>query len=95
MKIKEKQQIMIDKEVDVRIICDECRREIRNRENINKRLRGSHYYEVTTHHHDWGNDSIDSYKYLDFCSFECMVEYMKRYYESGNGSESYDVERTW
>ena len=42
------------------------------------------YWELTTGHNDWGNDSVDSIEYFDICSDACLkakfVEYAK---ESG------------
>ena len=55
--------------------CDTCGRTI----VINDR--SNHYYEVATHHSRWGNESIDSYRYLDFCSYECLLENMNDYFK--------------
>lgn len=38
------------------------------------------YYRITTHHHDWGNDSIESYKYTDCCCIECALKFIKLYW---------------
>ena len=35
--------------------CDICKKEIENNKS---------YWRLTTHHNDWGNDSIDSYEYF-------------------------------
>ncbi len=35
------------------------------------------YYEVVTHHNDWGNDSVDSYEHFDACSPECACKLWK------------------
>lgn len=35
---------------------------------------GHPYYRITTHHHDWGNDSVDSYEYYDACCPECAMK---------------------
>jgi len=37
------------------------------------------YYEVTTHHNDWGNDSVDSYEYFDVCSPDCAYKLWGKY----------------
>ena len=95
MKSTVKQQVTVEKEIDVGVVCDGCGKEIRNKNNMNERIARLPYYEVTTHHNDWGNDSVDSYEYFDFCSLDCMLPHMRTYYKTANGSESYDVERTY
>ena len=37
------------------------------------------YFLITTHHHDWGNDSVDSYEYYDVCSPECVMAFANKY----------------
>ena len=39
------------------------------------------YYRITTHHHDWGNDSIESYSYTDCCCLDCALKFINRYWE--------------
>lgn len=95
MKTTVKQQVTVEKEVDIGVECDECGKEIRNKETMKKRFGSYPYYEVTTHHSDWGNDSVDSYEYYDLCSLDCLMTHMKRYYDKASGSEEYEVERTW
>lgn len=41
--------------------CDICGKEITGK-----------FWQLTRHHYDWGNDSIDSYKHFDLCSRECI-----------------------
>ena len=41
--------------------CDICGKEITGK-----------FWRLTTHHHDWGNDSIESYERFDLCSRECI-----------------------
>lgn len=36
------------------------------------------YYEVTTSHSDWGNDSCESIKNFDICP-DCVVGFVDRY----------------
>ena len=38
------------------------------------------YYRITTHHHDWGNDSIDSYEYTDCCCLDCALAFIRKYW---------------
>jgi hypothetical protein len=52
--------------------CDICKKEIPSKKG---------YWHLTTQHHDWGNDSVESIETFDICSKECMDkkygEYMK------------------
>lgn len=70
--------------------CDVCS------EVINKQ--GQHW-EVTTGHHDWGNDSVDSIENFDICSPSCLREKLNEYIlRSGHNdynSEYFEVKRTW
>lgn len=38
------------------------------------------YYSITTHHHDWGNDSCESYEYIDCCCINCALSFIQRYW---------------
>ncbi len=79
--------------VEVGIKCDNCKKIIKN-ENDYKRtyLQQKHYYEVTTHHHGWGNDSIESYEYYDFCNEKCLFEFLKKYYNGSEGTLCCEIE---
>ena len=53
------------------------------------------YYEVTTHHNDWGNDSIDSYENYDACSPDCAYKLWEKYiHDSAGTSKSLCIEVT-
>ena len=42
------------------------------------------YWELTTGHHDWGNDSCESIQYFDICSEACLKKKFDEYVkESG------------
>jgi hypothetical protein len=62
----------IEKTVSTEIIagvkCDICGKEITGK-----------YWRLTTHHHDWGNDSVDSYEHSDLCSRECINKALDDY----------------
>ena len=61
--------------------CDKC---------ANK-IEGS-YYEVTTGHHDWGNDSCDSVRCYDICP-DCIQEFTENYLKNNIGTEYIEIER--
>lgn len=52
----------------VGIKCDICGKEITGK-----------FWNLTTHHHDWGNDSIESYRDFDLCSRECINKALDDY----------------
>ena len=37
------------------------------------------HYELTTGHHDWGNDSCESIEHFDICSEVCLREKFDQY----------------
>ena len=73
----ETKEHVITEQVLVRsaIICDVCKKEIQS---------DAGYWEVTTHHNDWGNDSIDSYEAFDICSVECLKSKFDEYCDNSN-----------
>lgn len=65
-----------------KIICDTCY------EKVEKDI----YFEVTTGHALWGNDSIDSVVHYQFCSYPCMKKHMDEYFEKPERTYVYDIE---
>ena len=58
------------------ILCDKCGKVIpadRYATPMNR------YYEVTTGHNDWGNDSFESREYHDICP-ECIGKFVADYF---------------
>jgi hypothetical protein len=70
--LREYETKKVEKKVLSKVTCDVCKKEIK---------KGEEYYNVTTHHNDWGNDSVDSFKDFDICSDDCLkvkfVEFVK------------------
>lgn len=48
--------------------CDNCGKVYSNRNFPDE------WHNFSSHHNEWGNDSIESYEYYDVCSPECYVE---------------------
>ena len=66
--------------------CDVCKKEIES----------NSFWQLTTHHHDWGNDSIDSYEDFDVCSEECLRKKFDEYVKDSDNDWNtmcFDVER--
>jgi len=91
-KIKE---VTHKEKVVIGTICDECEKEILNEQDFQDRLRKrmSHYFEVSTHHNDWGNDSIDSYEDYDICSEKCLLEFLRKYFDGKDCSYCCDIKQ--
>ena len=93
-KMQEKEVVKID-EVDIAVICDVCGKEILSEEDLKSHYRTKHsyFYEVTTWHRDWGNDSVDSIEHKDICSTECFNKFMEKYLTDESESLSLEFER--
>lgn len=61
--------------------CDICNKEI----NTNKG-----YWELTTGHHDWGNDSCESIEHFDVCSEICLMNKFSEYLNE-SGKDDYNT----
>ena len=78
----------IDKTVEVyesvldKVICDTC----------NKEIESGKYFEVTTGHHRWGNDSMESFKESDYCSKECLDVAYNKYYDEILETDYFNIE---
>lgn len=74
--------------------CDVCGRIIEppSKENqydwINFKYK---YYEVTTGHHDWGNDSCESIEQYDICT-DCIGKFITKYLDNKEGNRSGYIE---
>lgn len=72
------------------IICDCCKKVIFDKDNIDEFIKGRYnkikYYEVSTGHNDWGNDSIDSFENYDLCSDECLGKKIDEFLKENKGS---------
>lgn len=44
------------------------------------------YFEVTTGHNDWGNDSCESVEHLDICP-DCIAKFVAEYAANVDGTE--------
>lgn len=76
--------------------CDVCHKVIyekKNKKIVKSENRNIGYWNVKTHHSDWGRDSIDSYESKDVCSKECLATIMCDYMEqSSNNYNTQELE---
>lgn len=73
---KELRQVEI-RDVIVGKKCDVCHKDIPPTERYS--MKTFPYYKITTHHSDWGNDSVESFKYYHACSPECALKFATEY----------------
>ncbi len=64
------------------IRCDNCNKKIIDEEK---------YFEVTTGHHDWGNDSCESIEHLDICE-KCINKFSENYLKENKESNTAYIE---
>ena len=67
-------------------VCDICQ----------KKIESDSYWQLTTHHNDWGNDSHESYEYFDVCSKKCLAEKFEEYLKDSDNDINtmcFEVER--
>ena len=53
-------------------------------------LEKSKYFEVTTGHHDWGNDSHESIEHKDICP-ECIDAFVSKYLKYADGTDYIEI----
>jgi hypothetical protein len=85
MKEYEIKEVVKKQEVLKKITCDNCDKDITETEM-------DYFYEVSTSHHKWGNDSIESFKEYDFCSYNCMLEHLFDYFKNAQETYKYEIE---
>ena len=62
-------------------------------ENIIKKINSKDYYEVTTSHGDWGNDSWESLHIYDICSDECLSKMFDEYLKFKSNTKKLEIEK--
>ena len=80
---------VVEKECVVLKKCDACGKDIpptSRKWSVDRKV--TPYFHITTHHDDWGEDSIESYEYLDACCPECAMkiacEYIGKLFDENN-----------
>lgn len=64
-----------------KFFCDMCKKEIDSEDII---------YHITTGHHGWGNDSIDSIEHFCACGEGCLKKAMEGYILNAEHSPHYE-----
>ena len=77
--------------IPVKGVCDGCGKEFALRKYDHSSNNEYYdYYRIITHHHNWANDSCESYEAKDFCCMDCMMNFIRNYWE---GKRKCDVGR--
>ena len=82
MKKYESKPVIHHEQTLTMIICDTCK----------SKVESDIYFDVTTRHSNWGNDSVESIEHHDFCSYPCMKEHMDDYFSEPEKTLVYDIE---
>ena len=86
---KEAEQVVVrTRRRVVGVECDICKRLIAP---AGYREDSSRYFEVTTGHHDWGNDSCESIEHFDICP-NCVGDFVTKYVRESKGTEYLEME---
>jgi len=79
----------IDEICGAKIICDKCGKVIFDFVDGNSHNKiDACYFQLTTGHHDWGNDSPDSVKCDELCCETCVINALADYFENSKGSST-------
>lgn len=70
------------------VVCDVCGKVLEPSKERGAYGNWTKYYEVTTGHRDWGNDSCESVKTVDICP-ECLDKYVSNYFKNTNSTTAY------
>lgn len=94
-KIIEKRVIETDVTVGEECKCDVCGKIIYKKDETKYTEVNTNvgYWNIYTHHSDWGYGSVDSYESFTVCSKECLASKMFDYIESSaNNNNSQEIE---
>ena len=76
MRIEETREVTVVQKVVTGRVCDVCGAAIVPDAKANGAY---NYFKVTTHHYDWGNDSVDSLERFDLCGPGCVMAFTEKY----------------
>ena len=94
IKYSEAEKVLVEriKKVQASVVCDKCGKEIvAKKRPDNLDWSTQKYFNVTTGHNDWGNDSYESVKHFDICQ-ECILDFVSNYLKSSKRSTSAYIE---
>ena len=82
-----------NKRILTAIQCDRCGCQIPAELDLTTNRYSNPYYQVTTGHHEWFNDSCDSIEHRDICP-GCIVTVLEEYIKSTKYDSAYiDIKR--
>jgi len=83
LRIYEKKEVTVVKNIEIGISCDVC----------GGKIDKDFFYQITTGHEDWGNDSVESIEERDVCSDECLRAELEAYLEEKHLTKYFEIER--
>jgi len=74
---------MCERESVVKASCDFCLKELPIEREVYSdckmdSMRLGNHVSLTISHRDWGNDSVDSIEYFEFCSVKCCLDWIAK-----------------
>ena len=74
------QEKMVKEKVVAYYQCDNCKKS------------GNNYLSFSSHHEEWGNDSIESWMYWDVCSAVCFKQLVREQLDDNeNNKATYEI----
>lgn len=99
--IEEKKETVMQPQITViekTCICDVCKKIVWKKNLLLDAKRNYSnnvgYYDITTGHHDWGNDSVESIEHHQVCC-GCLDSFVADYFKEASGTEYMDIQRNW
>ena len=81
------------------LFCDRCKKMIYKRwsdeyakqyDLMREHTKSVEWFDVTTGHHDWGNDSCDSIMHNEYCR-ECLPKEFEHYLKEASGTDYFEI----
>lgn len=85
MEITENRKIEIIKDVIIKYKCDSCKKE------IDTNYLPDTWFKFCSFHHEWGNDSCDSFETYHVCSPKCYFELIEKQIIENKNYESFKI----
>lgn len=90
-KIKENRVKKIEVVIGEQCFCDVCRKLIKKTSEKKVEYCIGDYWTLTTGHHDWGLESVDSIEVFDLCSRDCIQKKLNEYLKDCAGTDYFEL----
>lgn len=89
--IKENRVEEIEVVIGKQCFCDVCGKLIKKTSEKKVEYCIGDYWTLTTGHHDWGLDSVDSIEEFDLCSRDCIQKKLDEYLKDCSGTDYFEL----